>query len=197
MGHSVLYGEELQIEADQPKEPAISGKKIVSIGFLEQVVQLSENHARSCTTGRLNIDREIRSGLKSTIILKCIICEKTFSCSTIDKKIDINKEEFLSVINIPPLSGTTFYTGQDELSQFTLLYTYIIINVHLLNRTAEIESEYILQMWNKKKRKAPTISSDCDNKEHAPLPKSSVSDGVLLFSLSPPLLRPIPHVKST
>ncbi|KAK4877652.1 hypothetical protein RN001_010158 [Aquatica leii] len=48
---------------------------------------------------------------------------------------------------------------------------------------------------DKKKRKAPTISSDCDNKEHAPLPKSSVSDGVLLFSLSPPLLRPIPHVK--
>ncbi|KAK4886407.1 hypothetical protein RN001_002678 [Aquatica leii] len=32
-------------------------------------------------------------------------------------------------------------------------------------------------MWNKKKRKAPTILSDCDNKEHAPLPKSSVSDG--------------------
>ncbi|KAK4882606.1 hypothetical protein RN001_005925 [Aquatica leii] len=44
-------------------------------------------------------------------------------------------------------------------------------------RTAEIESEYILQMWNKKKRKAPTIASDCDNKEHAPLSKSSVSDG--------------------
>ncbi|KAK4880008.1 hypothetical protein RN001_008154 [Aquatica leii] len=82
-------------------------------------------------------------------------------------------------------------------NNFTLLYTYIIINVHLLNRTAEIESEYILQMWNKKKRKAPTISSDCDNKEHAPLPKSSISDGVLLFSLSPPLLRPILHVKST
>ncbi|KAK4882457.1 hypothetical protein RN001_005776 [Aquatica leii] len=128
-----IVAEELQIEADQPEEPAISGKRIVNIGFLEQVIQLSENHARSCTTGRLNIDKEIRSGLKSTIILKCIMCEKTFSCSAIDKKVDINKEavwgtfaigstykhteEFLSVMNIPPLSGTTFYTIQDELSQ--------------------------------------------------------------------------------
>ncbi|KAK4872833.1 hypothetical protein RN001_014862 [Aquatica leii] len=90
-----------------------------------------------------------------------------------------------------------WFNSNETQQKFTLLYTYIIINVHLLNRTAEIESEYILQMWNKKKRKAPTISSGCDNKEHAPLLKSSISDEVLLFSLSPPLLRPIPHVKST
>ncbi|KAK4886768.1 hypothetical protein RN001_003039 [Aquatica leii] len=41
-----IVAEELQIEVDQPEEPAISGKRIVSIGFLEQVIQLSENHAR-------------------------------------------------------------------------------------------------------------------------------------------------------
>ncbi|KAF5281730.1 hypothetical protein FQR65_LT14570 [Abscondita terminalis] len=142
---------ELKTEVSQPNEPPISGKRIVNIAsLLQRVIKVSENHARTCTSGSLSIDKEIRRGLESTIVLKCMMCEKTFTCSTIDLKYEnINKEavwgtlsigstfkhteEFLSVLNIPPLSGTTFYTLQEELSQ----KTFVVTNTEIYETTNE------------------------------------------------------------
>ncbi|KAF5277529.1 hypothetical protein FQR65_LT15975 [Abscondita terminalis] len=85
---------ELETEVSQPNEPPISRKRIVNIAsLLQRVIKVSENHARTCTSGSLSIDKEIRRGLESTIVLKCMMCEKTFTCSTIDLKYEnINKE---------------------------------------------------------------------------------------------------------
>ncbi|KAF5280142.1 hypothetical protein FQR65_LT15058 [Abscondita terminalis] len=64
-----IMANELEAEVSQPNEPPISGKKIVNIAsLLQRVIKVSENHARTCTTGSLSIDKEIRRGLESTIV---------------------------------------------------------------------------------------------------------------------------------
>lgn len=127
--------EKLTVEFVPRPECKVTGNRIVDIGFLlERTIELAEKHARSCTSGKLSIDQETRSGLFSTFMYKCNMCDKTMTCSTEDpKKPSINTgavwgtlasgstykhtEELLSVMNIPPLSNKMFYVIQEDLSK--------------------------------------------------------------------------------
>lgn len=77
-----IMNEPLHIEVEPPKIN-IEGHRIVEIGYLLQgTLYISEKHARSCTSGNLFIEKEIRHGLTSIIQYKCNLCDKIFQCAT-------------------------------------------------------------------------------------------------------------------
>ncbi|KAF5296207.1 hypothetical protein FQR65_LT19841 [Abscondita terminalis] len=68
--YEVIMTNELETEVSQPNEPPINGKRIVNIAsLLQRVIKVSENHARTCTSGSLSIDKKIRSWFRKHYIL--------------------------------------------------------------------------------------------------------------------------------
>ena len=109
---------ELEFEVE-PEESIISGYRIVDIDYIMK---------RAMTA------QEIRKGLVSTFIYKCNVCGDEVSISSENpKKPILNKaavwatlsvgstykhtEEFLSVLEIPPMSERRFYKLQSELGE--------------------------------------------------------------------------------
>lgn len=113
------------------------GNRIVNIEFYTQnVIRLSETHARSCTLGNLIFESEKHFGLNCCITLKCNTCEKVYTCSTDSQDTILNQsmvwgtissgstykhsKEFLSVLNIPCISANMFYNIQDNLREVNI-----------------------------------------------------------------------------
>ncbi len=125
---------EFQVE---PEESTISGNWIVDIDYSiiwKEQWLLNKHNANICTGGILELKQEIRKGLVITFIYKCNVCgdEVSISSENPNKPI-LNKaavwatlsvgstykhtEEFLSVLEIPPMSERMFYKLQSELGE--------------------------------------------------------------------------------
>lgn len=104
-------------------------------------MRLQVDHNKTCTGGRLQVNKEYRVGLKSTFVVKCNACEKEIGISNEDlskKDSVLNRaavwgtlsvgstfthlSEFLSVMDIPGLSSCAFYTIQRHLNDVSILY---------------------------------------------------------------------------
>lgn len=116
----------------------LSGRRIINISdFLDQL-KLLDNHgsAFGCKFYNLQVVSERRLGLRSVFVFECSMCKyKATVCSEIknDHKMDVNTgavcgtittggghaqlEEFLGVLDIPPMSQKTFKLYEEKVSK--------------------------------------------------------------------------------
>lgn len=131
--------DEMIVEFDTENEDgaALSGKRIVDIIFFINQLQTFNKHGPfDCNISDMKLISEKRKGLISGITMKCNMCNYTATLWTEDlndnKNMNTNSaavagivkigggfanlEEFMSTLNIPPMSVNTFNQQNDKIS---------------------------------------------------------------------------------
>ncbi|KAF2898662.1 hypothetical protein ILUMI_07511, partial [Ignelater luminosus] len=99
-----IMSETLNVEVVTP-EPKIVGNRIVQLSqLLERTIRISEQHARAT-------EDQTSAVINTAAVWGTLATGSTFQ----------HTNEFLSVLNIPSLSGTMFYTIQEDLSKEVII----------------------------------------------------------------------------
>lgn len=113
----------------------LCGRRIIQIAdFLEQLKNIGNHGPLGCTFNNMELVREKRVGLKSVFVFKCNMCnieQSVWSETEKEGEMDVNTsavsgtittggghaqlEEFLSTMNVPPMSDKTFRKFEDKL----------------------------------------------------------------------------------
>lgn len=115
----------------------LCGRRVVNIvDFLDQIKDLDQHSPFGCTFANMEVISEKRLGLKSIFIFQCNMCglsKSVLSEKSYDNLMDVNTagvcgtvttggghaqmEEFLSVLEIPPMSHVTFRKYEKKVSE--------------------------------------------------------------------------------
>ncbi|XP_031331888.1 uncharacterized protein LOC116162414 [Photinus pyralis] len=145
MEYESIMSHQLTVESENPPPEAITGNRIVEVGyFAQQIINAQYEHMKICTFGKLHLYNEYNRGmgLVSCIILKCASCDREFkiftenpnkqSSSLIDQStMNIGSVwgtiasggsyshmcEYLSALDIPVMHGSLFYQLEDQLGE--------------------------------------------------------------------------------
>lgn len=126
-----------KFDTENDEGAVLSGKRIVDIQFFINQLQAYNKHGPfDCNISDMKLISEKRKGLISGITMKCNMCNYTATLWTEElndnKNMNINSaavagivkigggfsnlEEFLSTLNIPPMSVNTFIQQNDKIS---------------------------------------------------------------------------------
>lgn len=138
----------MTLEYDPGEPSPITGNRIVELGFvLDWALELQYKHSKFCTLGRICTKKEIRkSGLVSTIIFNCTVCDKEYRCDTENPERPVSlintgavwgtlasgsshthMSELLSCMDIPTMSEALFYKLENELGEVSF-QSLLILN---------------------------------------------------------------------
>lgn len=123
----------------------IPGRRIVDMGYVIKQVLSAGTHSNTCTGGKLEVSKEIRNGLATTVVLCCEFCNKEFrvQSDSPEKYGKANEglvwgtvstgsgysqtEELFAAIDVPIMCNTNYKTLEDKIGQVSGKKKEIII----------------------------------------------------------------------